>query len=149
MKDLLWFPEAGLEDFKFQPARAGDAGFDLPVYLPAERFMEIHPDQFLSVPTGIKVKLPFGYWALIKARSSAHFRKRLLVIDGVIDEGYTGPLFSMVYNPTRNPIRIEHLERITQLILLPLCVPPASKVQELPKTERGSSGFGSTGGLHV
>jgi dUTP pyrophosphatase len=145
---LLWTAEEGLHDvFDPTPKKDGDAGIDLPVWLPAEHSMDVYPGQFLSVPTGVKVKIPEGYWGLLKARSSAHFKKRLLVIDGVIDSGYTGELFSMVFNPTKDTIKITHLERITQLILIKMGVAKPKFVDELPKTERGSTGFGSSGGL--
>lgn len=148
--ELLWTAEDGLKEvFDPTPKKAGDAGVDLPVWLPAERHMDVYPGQFLSVPTGVKVKIPEGYWGLLKARSSAHFKKRLLVIDGVIDSGYTGELFSMVFNPTKEIIKVSHLERITQLILIKMGVARAKFVEELPKTERGSSGFGSTSGINV
>ncbi len=145
---LLWTAADGLKEvFDPAPKKEGDAGVDLPVWLPAEHKMEVYPGQFLSVPTGVKVKIPDGYWGLLKARSSAHFKKRLLVIDGVIDSGYTGELFSMVFNPTRDIITVHHLERITQLILVQLGSARAKYVEALPKTERGASGFGSSGGL--
>lgn len=147
---LLWTAEEGLREvFNPTPKKAGDAGIDLPVWLPAEHNIEVYPGQFLSVPTGVKVKIPEGYWGLLKARSSAHFKKRLLVIDGVIDSGYTGELFSMVFNPTKETIKVSHLERITQLILIKMGVAHAEFVEELPKTERGASGFGSTSGINI
>lgn len=147
---LLWTAAEELKAvFDPTPKKEGDAGIDLPVWLPAEHKMEVYPGQFLSVPTGVKVKIPDGFWGLLKARSSAHFKKRLLVIDGVIDSGYTGELFSMVFNPTRDIITVHHLERITQLILVQLGSAKAHFVEELPKTERGASGFGSSGGLKV
>lgn len=147
MGQLLWMKEDGFnEDIALRPAKAGDTGLDISINA-KDGPIVIAPHEFKSIPTGIRVKIPDGHWGLLKARSSAHFKKRLLVIDGVIDEGYTGPLFCMVHNPGIDPVSVYHLERIAQLIIIRCAVPEIILVDELPNTERGTAGFGSSGGI--
>jgi dUTP pyrophosphatase len=124
-------------------AYADDAGFDL--YCDAD--MVIEPSTFVDVPLGVAIKVPEGTWGLLTARSSTLRKHGLMVAQGVIDCGYTGPLFAGVWNMTNEPVKIEHGMRLVQYILMTnasLDV-DAQQVDELPKTERGSSGFGSSG----
>jgi dUTPase len=70
-----------------------------------------------------------------------------MVAQGVIDCGYTGPLFAGVWNMTDKPVHVTRGMRLVQYILMPnasLNV-EAVQVDALPKTERGASGFGSSG----
>jgi len=124
-------------------AYADDAGFDL--YCDAD--MVIEPSTFVDVPLGVAIKVPEGTWGLLTARSSTLRKHGLMVAQGVIDCGYTGPLFAGVWNMTNEPVKIEHGMRLVQYILMTnasLDV-EAQQVDELPKTERGASGFGSSG----
>lgn len=127
-----------------EPAKAGDVGYDLPsareVVLPArsERPVYVH--------TGFAIKAPDGTWSLITARSST-VRRGIMVPNGIIDNGYTGELLVPCVNLTGEDIVIKAGERIAQLILFPMVTPKLTMVQELPSTERGASGFGSTGAM--
>lgn len=124
-------------------AYADDAGFDL--YCDAE--MVIEPSSFVDVPLGVAIKVPEGTWGLLTARSSTLRKHGLMVAQGVIDCGYTGPLFAGVWNMTDKPVKVEHGMRLVQYILMTnasLSV-EAEQVDELPKTDRGASGFGSSG----
>ncbi len=124
-------------------AYADDAGFDL--YCDAE--LVIQPHTFVDVPLGVAIKVPEGTWGLLTARSSTLRKHGLMVAQGVIDCGYTGPLFAGVWNMTAEPVKIEPGMRLVQYILMTnasLDV-DAQEVDELPKTDRGASGFGSSG----
>ena len=126
------------------PLRAlnGDAGADLFV---AEA-VTIDPQSFVDVHSGIQISLPPGVWCEIVGRSSTLRKRGLLVIQGVIDNGYTGPLYAGVWNLTDQPVLVEAGERLAQLILHPLIERPFVEwFDELPTTARGSNGFGSTG----
>lgn len=140
------------------PTRAylDDAGFDLYVDLPLDEgqafdeeheVLTIRPGEFVDVPCGVAVGLPAGYWARLVGRSSTLRRKGLLVAEGIIDSGYTGPLFAGVWNLTGEPVRVEHGERLAQLIIHQNDTARfvASEATELRKTQRGDSGFGSSG----
>lgn len=120
---------------------AGDAGWDLYVANPTL----IPGNSFVEVDTGIAIEMPGGIWARIVARSSASKKLGLVVLEGIIDNGYRGELFARVYNPQSNPVHLERGDRIAQLIPQ-LLVPIAWKqVSELNISDRGDRGFGSTG----
>lgn len=124
-------------------AYADDAGFDL--YCDAE--MTIEPHTFVDVPLGVAIKVPEGTWGLLTGRSSTLRKYGLMVTQGIIDCGYTGPLFAGVWNMTEQPIKIEQGMRLVQYILMTnasLNV-EAQQVDELPETNRGAAGFGSSG----
>lgn len=122
------------------PAKEGDVGYNLisnhEAVIPMNEVVNIH--------TGVKVKIPAGYWGMITARSSAVFKHKILVLPGVIDNGYTGELMVACAAIEKHRI-IPAGTSIAQLILFPIITPDIEIVEELPKTERGESGFGSTG----
>ena len=106
----------------------------------------INPGERHLIPTDIKIELPEGYWASIEARSSTS-KRSLIVPKGVIDEGYRGQLFAQIINVGNEPVRIYHGDRLVQLILHKREVMNFDiiEVDELSESERGESGFGSTG----
>ena len=110
-------------------------------------FLEIPPNGgWAEVSTGLRVKLPVNTWGNIKGRSSTSWKRRLTVIEGVIDEAYIGPLFALVQNNTSKPIRVHEGDRLAQLIIVPKAENIISKLTtNLPSTERGHTGFGSSG----
>lgn len=127
-----------------QFAKPGDAGIDLVSTIDSI----VWGHDSVSVPTGVSVKIPDGYVGIIKARSSTFVKKGLFVVEGVIDSGYTGPLFTILWNPSPLEKRISRGDRLAQLLLMPVLNGPGviQTVAELPETARGDSGFGSTGG---
>ena len=67
------------------------------------------------------------------------------VVNGVIDNGYTGELFACCWNRTGKDIKVEKGTRLAQFVLLPMFVPGIKEVDALPQTQRGDTGFGSSG----
>lgn len=127
------------------PTRAytGDAGFDLAV----SEDTAVPAGQFRDVPCGISVQLPAGTWGMIQGRSSTLRRHRLLVMPGVIDNGYRGPLYAGVHNLGDTAFTAKAGMRLAQLIPLPLTAATMAPVlvQQLDTSDRGTSGFGSSG----
>ncbi len=125
---------------------ADDIGWDLTSRL--DEPLEVPPGSFVDVPCDLAVQLPRGSWALLIGRSSALRTHGLLVNVGVIDEGYTGPLFAGVFNATPKPVFVETGTRLSQLIVIsrhdPVCKIPR-EVQQFRPTARGVAAFGSTG----
>jgi dUTP pyrophosphatase len=119
----------------------GDAGFDLYV---SERTV-LEPAAFTDVPAGIACAFPPGLWGRITGRSSTIRRRGLLVVEGIIDNGYTGPLFAGVWNLGDRAVTVEAGDRLAQLIPYELVRASWHPVEELPKTARGAAGFGSSG----
>lgn len=124
------------------PQKDGDVGYDL--HTVADAVLPPYMEFPIPVPTETSVKIPDGYWALVINRSST----AKLGIDislGVIDTGYTGPLYAMAWNRTGKEITVRRGDRLAQFLLLPATVVESIDVEELPKTARGATGFGSTG----
>lgn len=120
----------------------GDVGFDLYIAGPATL---VHPNEFADVHTNIAVALPLGFWARITGRSSTLRDRHLLVMEGVIDNGYRGELKIGVFNLGCLPIILGPGERIAQLIISNLHDFVWVETEELPASPRGQDGFGSTG----
>ena len=119
-----------------------DAGFDLYT----SQAMEVDPGKWVDVPCGIAVEAPPGVWFRIIGRSSTFRRRRLLVLEGVIDHGYRGELFVGLTNLGEKPAFIDVGERLAQMIPhynFPYVI--AEFVEELAEHPRGGNGFGSTG----
>lgn len=108
------------------------------------KFITIQPGCRGVIPTGIHLELPAGYWASIEARSSTS-KNMLIVPKGVIDEGYRGELFAVMINVGSEPVYVYHGDRYVQLIIHKRNEVNVIEVDELAPSQRGSSGFGSTG----
>jgi dUTP pyrophosphatase len=125
-------------------ARVGDAGLDL---LAAED-VALEPGARAAVSTGIAVAVPRGYAGFVHARSGRALDEGLALANapGLIDSGYRGEVKVIVVNldPAR-PIAIKRGEKIAQLVLQPVEEARMEVVDELPPSERGESGFGSSG----
>lgn len=128
-----------------RPTRAhpDDAGWDLYV----SHTVVVPPHGFMDVPSGVSVQLPNGYWGMLTGRSSTIRKRGLLVVQGIIDTGYTGELFSAVWNLTNKPVTLTQGERVAQLIILPNSTARTvmTEVETLEQTNRGTHGFGSSG----
>lgn len=108
--------------------------------------IEIYPGERCLIPTDISIELPEGYWASIEARSSTS-KQSLIVPKGVIDEGYRGKLFAQIINVGDRVKHVRHGDRLVQLILHKREVRDFDvvEVDRLSESERGETGFGSTG----
>lgn len=129
-----------------QPTKGyeGDAGFDL--YSAAS--VTIDGGDSKDIPTDLFIALPPTYWGHIVPRSSTYRRHHIHIIDAVIDNGYRGEMFIQSVNPNRYPVSIPKGARIAQLIfhqIIDMKWEPILGRQELPPTERGPRGFGSSG----
>lgn len=128
------------------PQKEGDVGYDLVVqqntFIPP--FGENNGVATI-VPVSANIKVPDGYFAEIVGRSSSANKKGILVHTATIDNGYTGQLFACVWNMSNEKKYAEEGERLAQVIFLKAYMPRIKQVEELPKTGRGDTGFGSTG----
>jgi dUTP pyrophosphatase len=139
---LLRKLDAGLPTPEY--ARSGDAGLDL---LAAEA-LELKPGERAAVPTGIAVAIPDGYAGFVHARSGRALKEGLGVANapGLIDSGYRGEIKVIVVNlDPAEVVAIERGEKIAQLVIQPVERASLEEVNELPASERGAGGFGSTG----
>lgn len=127
------------------PTRAydGDAGLDLS----ASERAELAPGARAVVGTGIAVAIPEGYAGFIQPRSGLAARHGISVVNspGLIDAGYRGELKVVLLNTDREQtFVVEPGMRIAQLVVLPVVTPRPVEVSELPASERGEKGFGSS-----
>lgn len=106
----------------------------------------LNPGERKLLPTDIKLEIPKGYWVAVEARSSTS-KQSLIVPKGVIDEGYRGEIFAQIINVGSKPVEIHHGDRLVQLILQKNETSglKVKEVDELSASERGESGFGSSG----
>jgi dUTP pyrophosphatase len=135
---LLWTGDPECEPVK---AYADDAGFDL--YVAEDTRIPI--DGFKDVPLGISVELPKGKWGMLTGRSSTVWKRRILVVQGIIDNGYRGPLFAGCQNVGQHACELERGERIAQLILFSVETPVLRYASKLSESDRGEAAFGSSG----
>jgi dUTP pyrophosphatase len=126
-----------------QRAYAGDAGLDL---ASCER-VELGPGERALVGTGLAVAIPEGYAGFVQPRSGLAARHGLTVVNspGLVDSGYRGELRVVLLNTDRTePFVVEPGMRIAQLVVLPIPELELVEVDELPSSERGVRGFGSS-----
>lgn len=102
-------------------------------------------NEFVLVPTGIAMEIPPGFGVKIYGRSSMH-KRGVIVQTGIVDSDYTGEIKVQAVNFGKVlPIVLHAGERIGQFMMVWLESTELEETDELRKTERGSSGFGSTG----
>jgi dUTP pyrophosphatase len=128
------------------PARAhpGDAGLDLT----AIGAHDLPPGGRAAVATGLAVAIPEGHAGLVVPRSGLARRHGVTVANapGLIDAGYRGELIVLLVNLGAEVHRIAPGDRVAQLVVVPVALPAAREVDELPASDgRGHGGFGSTG----
>ncbi len=144
VRKLPGFPK---EHPDLSPSYEFDVGLDLMANIWEPKI--IKSGDFIDMPTGLALKISDDYWGMIRARGSTFYKRRLFVHGASIDPGFVGELFIGVWNPGPLPRQIHPGERIAQLVIVPRVQVTIEYVSELPKTERGEKGFGSTGGLNV
>lgn len=96
------------------------------------------------IDTGVHIQLPHGYVGMLKSKSGLNVMHGI-TSEGVIDEGYTGPIKVKLYNNSDEPYKIERGDKITQLVIIPCEYVDFDLVDDLDDSERGGDGFGSTG----
>ena len=142
MTDLL---VKRLHDGATMPVRAyeGDAGLDLSA---CER-VELEPGARAVVGTGLAVAIPDGHAGFVQPRSGLAARHGIAVVNspGLVDSGYRGEVKVVLLNTDRDEaFVVEPGMRIAQLVVVPVATPPPVEVEELPASERGEKGFGSS-----
>ncbi|SHE97480.1 deoxyuridine 5'-triphosphate nucleotidohydrolase [Lampropedia hyalina DSM 16112] len=129
-----------------QYATAGSAGLDLRAML--EQPLALEPGQVELIPTGLAIHLEDpGYAALILPRSGLGHKQGLVLgnLVGLIDSDYQGQLMVSAWNRSSQTVQIAPLDRIAQLVIVPVVQASLNIVQEFVASERGAGGYGSTG----
>jgi dUTP diphosphatase len=142
---VIELPIRRLRDDARVPERAytGDAGLDLAACEP----VSLAPGERALVPTGLAVAIPDGYAGFVQPRSGLAARHGITVVNspGLIDSGYRGEIQVVLLNTDRErTFTAEAGERIAQLVVLAVPELATREVDELPESERGVRGFGSS-----
>lgn len=132
-----------LEDGAFPPSRSfpTDAGLDLCC---REEFV-LWPRHSHTFDTGVHIRIPPGYYGKVEGRSGLNRDFSVTPTGGVIDETYTGSIGVKLYNFGKEDKVFHPGDRIAQLVIQPCIQPEIEFVDALEETDRGGSGFGSTG----
>lgn len=126
---------------------AGSAGMDLRAAVPDDQPLTLAPGQRVLVPTGLKIALPLGYEAQVRARSGLALKHGIICPNapGTIDSDYRGECGVILANIGAESFVIRRGERIAQLVIAKHERADWVEVEELDETARGAGGFGSTG----
>ena len=124
-------------------AYSGDAGLDLSA---CER-VELSPGERAVVGTGLAVAIPEGHAGFVQPRSGLAARHGITIVNtpGLVDSGYRGELrVVLLTTDQEHAFVVEPGMRIAQLVVVPVAEPEPLEVDQLPESERGVRGFGST-----
>ena len=124
---------------------SGASGMDLMAYI--EKPINLKPGKACLVPTGLSVAFPEEYEIQIRPRSGLAAKNNISILNtpGTIDSDYRGEIKIILFNHGKDEFIINNNDRIAQMILVPILKAEFEEVKSLPKTLRGSGGFGSTG----
>ena len=129
-----------------QYATAGAAGLDLRACI--EQPMELRPGATELIPSGIAIHLADPHCAAMILPRSGLGHKHGIVLGnlvGLIDSDYQGQVFVSCWNRGREPFVVNPMERIAQLVVVPVLQVKLNVVEDFAESERGAGGFGSTG----
>ena len=134
-------PKVQLPSYKTE----GSSGMDLMAFI--ENSIKVPPNSSALVPTGISVAIPYDCEIQIRPRSGLAAKSNISVLNtpGTIDSDYRGEIKVILFNHGTEEFTIKNNDRIAQMILMPVLKIDFEEVDDLPKTLRGSGGFGSTG----
>ena len=134
-------PKAELPKYKTE----GSSGMDLMALI--EKPITIKPQNSALIPTGLSIAIPEDTEVQIRPRSGLAAKSNISVLNtpGTIDSDYRGEIKIILFNHGKEEFTINNKDRIAQMILMPVIKAEFEEIKELPKTVRGSGGFGSTG----
>jgi dUTP pyrophosphatase len=123
------------------------AGADLAAAVPEGETLTVAPGGRALVPTGFAIAIPAGFEGQVRPRSGLAAEHGITVLNapGTIDADYRGELKVILVNHGDRAIAITRGMRIAQLVIAPVVAAVFTEAAELPGTERGAGGFGSTG----
>ena len=127
-------------------ATSGSAGLDLRACIDAP--LVLSPGETRMIPTGMAIHLAdAGYAAMILPRSGLGAKSGIVLgnLVGLIDSDYQGQLMCALWNRGSAPFTLNPMERIAQMVIVPVLQVALNVVDEFPQSERGAGGFGSTG----
>ena len=129
------------------PRRMTDAAAGHDLYACLDAPIVVEPGARVRVPTGWALAIPVGFEGQVRPRSGLAFERGVTVLNapGTIDADYRGELAVLLVNLGQEPVGIAHGDRIAQLVVAPVVSVEWRESGELPPSDRGAGGFGSTG----
>ena len=123
----------------------GSSGMDLMAF--TESPINIRPQESALIPTGITIAIPEDTEIQIRPRSGLAAKSNISVLNtpGTIDSDYRGEIKIILFNHGKEEFIINNNDRVAQMILMPIVKAEFEEIEDLPKSLRGSGGFGSTG----
>jgi dUTP pyrophosphatase len=146
MKVDVKFLDARMREQLPAYATPGSAGLDLRACIDSP--LEMQPGDTFLMPTGLAVHVADpGYCALVLPRSGMGFKNGIVLANlvGLIDSDYQGQLMVPLWNRSQKAFTLNPMERVAQMIIVPVMQAQFNVVEEFTATERGAGGFGSTG----
>ena len=124
---------------------SGSSGMDLMAFI--ENSIKIAPNTLELIPTGLSIAIAEDLEVQIRPRSGLAAKSSISVLNtpGTIDSDYMGELKIILFNHGNKDFIVSNNDRIAQMVLTPVIKMELEEVDQLPKTVRGSGGFGSTG----
>ena len=134
-------PKVELPKYKTE----GSSGMDLMAFI--ENPITIKSQNSALIPTGLSIAIPENTEVQIRPRSGLAAKSNISVLNtpGTIDSDYRGEIKIILFNHGKEEFTVNNNDRIAQMILMPVLKAEFEEVENLPKTVRGSGGFGSTG----
>lgn len=133
-----------LDDGAAHPRQAykDDAGIDLAL----KHDVSVPVGAHRVGDTGVRVAVPRGHVGMIFVRSSTGIKRKLVLSNGtgVIDSGYRGPIKISLHNTGDTKQNVQAGDYIAQLVIVPIATNDIAEVRELPHSERGTNGIGSS-----
>ncbi|MCW9034321.1 MAG: dUTP diphosphatase [Alphaproteobacteria bacterium] len=129
------------------PAYATEHSAGMDLLAAIESPEELMPGETKMIPTGISMALPVGFEAQVRPRSGLAAKHGITVLNspGTIDADYRGEVKVILTNLSKLAFSINRGTRIAQMVVAPVTTAQWVETNELPETERGQGGFGSTG----
>ncbi len=143
---LLITVDAGCEDIQLPEYQSLSAsGMDVRAAVETE--VVLKPGEIKLIPTGLRMAIAPGYEIQVRPRSGLALKHGITVTNspGTIDADYRGPVGIILANTSQDNFEIKRGDRIAQLVLQEVLQADIEVVSELPESQRGAGGFGSTG----
>ena len=107
----------------------------------------LQPGERALIPTGLSIELPDGYEAQVRSRSGLAYKHGISVLNspGTIDADYRGDIGVILINLGQEEFKVNHGERIAQMVVAPYTQVQFTESETLSETQRGAGGFGSSG----
>ena len=130
------------------PAYMSDHAAGMDIYAAVNPEVVIPPGEWKLVPSGISIALPDGYEAQVRPRSGLALKQGVSILNtpGTVDADYRGEVGVILMNHSQEDLVIKRGDRIAQMIVNKIERIQFEETQELPDSDRGSGGFGHTGG---